>query len=284
MRRDGVRAFHHEIDERVVPCDFRADDVVAARMLRVMAGLEAVRVTVTRIALIRRKIRKDVVPLREASVDIDGFRRARRRHGADALVAANEVDELVVVMVLQVAFRRFQIAAEFIGKFIREGIFDTYLAVWRPFLPTPCDPFVPAGHEHDFRVDLQRIVELLREIIAIFLRVLFTMVALRRVGAPHDVVAVHGGQIVHLVVVVVGDSDRDLLRLVRLLVRRVRVIHGLRIDGQPAPMPELRIVIHIFRKVRPIGKILRQPFVCRVIRIQSLRMGHHHRLAIPVKP
>ena len=59
-------------------------------------------------------------------------------------------------------------------------------------------------------------------------------------------------------VVVVGDADGRLLRPARILVRLVQIIHGLRINGQPSPIAEPWIGIHIPRDIWSICKIFSQ--------------------------
>ena len=132
-------------------------------------------------------------------------------------------------MILKNAGRRFDITAVGHVKLIGEGVFDTL-----PFLNAACNPFVPAGDEDEFGINLQRIFKLLGEVGTPKHRILARIVALRGVGASEDTLAVHRGKSC-LGGMVLRHADGHLLRRAVLVV-----IDLLRINGQPAPVVFVR--------------------------------------------
>ncbi len=187
-------------------------------------------------------VRLDGFPLGFRTLHINGLVERGGRNRVDALIAADVVDKQVVVVILQLALGRLDVAAELVVKLVNQRIVDKAVGTAPRVGLTPCVPFVPAGHENHHRVLLQCAVELLGEVVAPErCRRAFLLVSVRiggGVGAPHDVLTVHSGDFMRHIVVVHGDADRNLLRgLVAPLLHRA-VVDRLRVGVQPSPLPD----------------------------------------------
>ena len=218
---DLLVALRQEIHVVVIPCHACADDVIAPGVLGVVQAAVAVRIAVARVPDIGGVVRGDRCPLFGTLAQVNGSRLRRRGNGAGTLVAADVIDQQIVVVVPEVAACRLQVARELIVALVGEGIFDRGGGAFYPCLITSGGPLVPSGDEHDLRIDLQCIIKLFGEVVAPqCCRCAFLLVPILIggcIGASHDVIAVHGSQQTELVVMVHRHADRDLLRLLLLL-------------------------------------------------------------------
>ena len=99
--RNVGRALHMEVQVLAVPCKLSTDDVVAPGIVAVMRPDVPVRVPVARIADGGGIVRPHRAPLRLACRQVDGRLLRGRRKRAHALVAADEIDKLIVVGIPQ---------------------------------------------------------------------------------------------------------------------------------------------------------------------------------------
>ena len=99
--RNVGRALHMEVQVLTVPCKLGTDDVVAPGIVAVMRPDVPVRVPVARIADGGGIVRLHRAPLRLACRQVDGRLLRGRRKRAHALVAADEIDKLIVVGIPQ---------------------------------------------------------------------------------------------------------------------------------------------------------------------------------------
>src|SRR5947209_5148149 len=98
------------------------------------------------------ELRPNVVPLMAAAVDPDGLRAARRRGLADALVAADVRDHLVVVVVAVAALHRLDVTAVRLVEGVDE---HDGRANAQELIVAGSEPLVPAGDENELRIDLE---------------------------------------------------------------------------------------------------------------------------------
>ena len=99
--RNVGRALHMEVQILAVPCKLGTDDVVAPGIVAVMRPDVPVRVPVARIADGGGIVRLHRAPLRLVSRQVDGRLLRGHRKRAHALVAADEIDKLIVVGIPQ---------------------------------------------------------------------------------------------------------------------------------------------------------------------------------------
>jgi len=177
------------------------------------------------IADVIAKLGGHIVPLVEAPIEVDCHRRPGCGRPADALVAPDVGDELVVVAVAVAAPHGLDVAAVLLIELVHEhhGRFDA-----GELVEPHGDPLIPAGDEHEPGVLLERPLPLLGEVQA-EVHGAGPGVARAVVEAPplgvrltHRSEAVPHG--------VLGHTDGHLL----LLAARVRE-HVLRVDLEPAP-------------------------------------------------
>ena len=102
----GVVRLGVEVDVLAVHGDFAGDDVVAARVVLVMQTAVALVVAVDRVADRVAVLDVDACPVGEIAVDLDRVQAAQLRDRADALVAADVLGHLHVVVVGVAAFHR----------------------------------------------------------------------------------------------------------------------------------------------------------------------------------
>ena len=88
-----------------------------------MQAAVAVRIAVARVPDIGGVVRGDRCPLFGTLARVNGSRLRRRGNGAGTLVAADVIDQQIVVVVPEVAACRLQVARELIVALVGEGIF-----------------------------------------------------------------------------------------------------------------------------------------------------------------
>ena len=186
MRSKRLRRFYVEIDILIVTRHLRLDNVVAPSRIHIRPGGEITRtVAVIRIARMIVISLFDLPPLVETAVQVDRYRFAGRFGLGNPFVLPDIGDQLVVIVVGMAALHRFDVSAELLVVLVDEIAFAhfDFAAAFAafgsgekvPFLhllgvirirPVHLSgrPFVPAGHEYKFRIDLQRTLPLLIEI------------------------------------------------------------------------------------------------------------------------
>ena len=272
-----------EIQVLVIPCHLCADEVVPTGGFLVAVPPVSGVVAVTDVVDIGCIVRFNGLPLGLRTLHINGLIKRGGRDGIDALVAADIVDEQVVVVILQLALGRLKVAAELVVKLINQRVVNKAVGTAPRCGLAPCVPFVPAGHEDYHGILLQCTVKLLGEIIAPERRrrpLLLVPIRIRGgVGTTHDVLTVHSGDLVRHVVMVHGNADRDLLgRLVAPLFLGA-VIDRLRIGMQPSPLSDIGLTVQqVCRLPRPEGK--------EISDLTGHRAGvrHQHGLVIQIVP
>ena len=187
-------------------------------------------------------------------------------------------------MILQVALGHLQVAAVLVVELIGEGVLHP-----APVLVTARRPLVPARDEENLGIQLQGVVELLREAVAhesgLASLLDETILEGRGEGAADDVLAlVHGGASVGDVAVVDGHADGGLLHGLALEALGVLVVGDLRVGSQPAPVADLSALDLVSRLTRAPGKevfdLLVEVGACADVSVVS----HEHGLFVPVEP
>ena len=282
-------ALYVEVNELVIASDLRADDVVSARGLGVNQIAIAGVISVLGVADVCAEVRLNCLPLLLTGVQINGGLFAGSGDGVNALVLTDEVDQLIVVVVLQVALGRLNVTGEFVVILVGECIGNSRGRALGPGFVSANAEFVPAGHEYNGRVNLKRVCPLLCEVVApLGGLVAFLFVAIGvggGVGTARDVVATHSGQLAQLVVVVHCDTNRDLLNDAVGLVLAGGVVLILRIHGKPAPGLVFGVIHHVTGSAGAEGKELGNfLFQGGGVGVKGLRDRHQHRLAVQVVP
>ena len=218
---------------------------------------------------------------------INGLGQGGSGDGVHALVAADVVDQQVVVVILQLTLGGLQIAAVLVDELVGEGVLDRRLA-GRPCLVTAGRPLVPARNEQDLGILLQRIVELHGELVAplggLGALYLVAVLVVLGVGAADDVEAVHGCALIRDVVVVDRHADGHLLHGLVLVAVTILVVHGLRIGGEPAPVARLHALDDVGRLTRTPGKEFPNLLVEIGGNAHVVVIGHEYGLFVPVEP
>ena len=229
------------------------------------------------------------VPLLDGCVQIDGSSGGGSGNGSCTLILTNEVDQLVEVVILQCPLGRLNVTGKFVVILIGEGVLHGGVHTLGPYLNTAYGKLVPARDENDLGIDLQRVLELLREVVAplggLSALLLVAILILGGVGAAGNVISAHGGQHAVLIVVVHGNANRHLLDDTISMGCSVSIIDRLRIHGQPSPIRVGGLSNHVFGLSGTEGKEACDLLLNRgSTRINRFLASHDHGLAIPVEP
>ena len=272
----------------VVTCYLRTDQVISARGFLILEVAVARALTVAYVVSVRSVVRSNVLPLCLSCTKINGSVQAGRRNGICALILTGEVDKLVVVVILQLTLGGFKVTGMLVIKLVNQRIVDLGVCTAPRLGLTPCVPFIPAGYENNVGICFNCVIELLCKLISpqgCARSFLFVSVGIiRGVGASHDVLTVHGGDLLGHVVVVDSHADRHLLdHAVTNACRTLDGIQSLREYRQPAPGLGSRVLNAVFRLTCTPGKEVFDLLADRAVRYCAAD-AHKHGLILPIEP
>ena len=194
-------------------------------------------------------------------------------------------------MILQGTLGGLDIAGELIDVLVGEGVLHGggVALVLGPLLIAARDPLVPACDEDHLGVYLQGVLPLLGEVVAplggLGTLHLEAVLVIGGVGASRDVVSAHGGQQVMLVIVVLGDTDGDLLHNTGFFFLLILVVDLLGVHGEPAPVGVLGLLHQIGGLTCAEGEEAGDLLIGqRRARVKAVLHGHEHGLIVPVEP
>ena len=194
-------------------------------------------------------------------------------------------------MILKRALGGLDVAGELVDELVGESILHSggIALVFRPDLKAACGPLVPTRDEDHAGVNLQGVLPLLGEVVAplggLCALHIETVLVIGGVGTTRDVITAHSGQQMMDIVVVLSDTDGNLLYITTFLLFLILIMEGLGIHRQPAPAGIVGFVNKIGGFTCAEGEVTGDLLVGQGgDRVKAILHGHEHGLLIPVEP